>query len=192
MRKLIEIRNRYFFARDEYECAVRKIVCNSDVMDDKNLFWKMVNDLRDQIVNHLRRDDAVRFGCSEFVRKLFAEGGEGYSCDHLPNFIRTYNKLKSTLFVKLTKTVKYNDNFGDFIDSLPLAGQRTCLLIILNTPVDEHALEKLVTEGCEDCPVLGAKILKSENRVEHNLEEAYCNNLCYFSEDVEDDTCYSI
>jgi hypothetical protein len=138
----------------------------------------MVEDLRESVIAFINRDDAVRSGCLEFVRKTFAEGGQGYSGEDLPDFIRTYGKLKDTLFGKIAFV---EDALrGDLADALPLAGQMLCLKVILETPEDKAKLDKSVIEACVNRDSLAHAILLKENRVEQSLEDAYCDKLCEF------------
>lgn len=174
---LLSLSKKYLLAREEYERAVRIAVRGECSMEDKNQFWRIIDDLRNLVVQFRRIDGAVRLACEELVRKTFVETNKDYGPDDLPCFIYTYGRLKGSLDRALAGVYgeRRGDNFNNLIDSLPLAGRTACLRLLggeAQSPTDIDEVVKGESETLSDL------IRFSDNYVEQNLENAYSDKLC--------------
>lgn len=172
---LLHLSRKYLLAKEEYERAVRVSIRTAPVMHDKTQFWKMMDDLRQLAYDYaMKQADGVRVACHEFVRKTFAEGGNGYDALDLPSFLRSYAKLKETLGKHLKGIIDWNEE-GYLVDALPLAGQRACLRVINDEAADVSDVTKIVME---EARAFESIVLIKEQCVEQSLEEGYSEKLC--------------
>lgn len=169
---LARLGKEYQLAKSKYEQAVRSIIRNSATMQNKAIFWKMVDDLAGFVQRSLlHRDDPVRHGIEFWLREVQLHGGEGYDFDDIPSFIRTYSKLKEAIARSL---LAIDVHLTDVIDALPLAGKQTCLFVLGG---EVKALEELPLVVHKHGR-LETQVLNKENHVGQWLEQSYSDRLC--------------
>jgi hypothetical protein len=180
--KLTHLSKEYLIAKERYERAVRILIRTKpkekNTLFQKTTFWTMLDDLGSFVKNNVRkRDDPVRYGIEQWMKKVQDKGAEGYTFDDLPDFIRTYGKLKESI----AKSMRGSDLF-DLVDSVPLTGKQPCLRIISGEFEDIEQLREALHAICDDTfvdhGVFIDHIMTRENHVEQWLEQAYANTLC--------------
>lgn len=170
--ELIDLGKEYQLAKSKYEQAVRSIVRNSTTMQNKTLFWKMIDDLAYFIDKSVpNRDDPVRYGIQNWLREIELNNCEGYDNEDIPSFIATYSKLREHLAKQL---LSIDMNLTNIVDALPLAGKKVCLIVLAGQVSSLNQLQSVVRS--EDR--LQIQILIKENRVLQWLEQAYSDRLC--------------
>lgn len=171
MQELIQLGKEYHLAKSNYEQYVRDIIRNSTVIQNKALFWQMIDDLTIFIQKDLKkRDDPFRNGIHNWMRVVYIVGGDGYDFENLPAFILTYSKLKESLAKKI---LLIENNLSDLIDALPLAGKQSCLIVLSGMVLTLENLQEILYKTDR----LGSQIMTKENHVEQWLEQAYSDKL---------------
>lgn len=165
---------QYLLAKERFDRAVRIKIRTADVMQDKPLFWEIIDSFQLILKQHIfKRDDAVGYSAKEFVCQWWMKGNNGFDFEDLPSFIRTYARLKESLAAKVVGIPE--DKVSDIIDALPLAGKDVCLLLLSSTA---DCFDTVRTSCTKEIAEL---ILHKDNFTEQALEQAYGERL---AEDV--------
>lgn len=170
---LIQLSKEYKFAKTAYEHAVRTLIRTAPVLQNKSVFWQIIDDIANHIEKQLeKRDDPVRNGICVWLKAVELNNYD-YDFDDIPSFIVTYAKLKESLAKRI---LSIGPNLSDVVDALPLAGKKICLLILEEKISDFSQLSAFFHKFGR----LEDQILKKENHVEQWLEQCYSDRLCEF------------
>ncbi len=167
----------YLLAKEQYEMAVRIEIRSAPVFEDKEIFWRMADDLAACIIRHIEvRDDAVSRGIEDLLNHTKRHGCEFYTLEDFPSFIATYSKLKNKLARKLKD--KIEENFSSLVDSMPLVGKKACLRVIAGEVKDAESLAAIIGE--DHMMSFVRFIVNKENFVEQQLEQKYSDLMAPF------------
>lgn len=201
MSNLIEAAKTRNAAAKAYKEAFRaemralKPMTDEDFLATLDVFISCVVDARehkrdvDNAVDHLRAGlvFGLNWGCE--APDCFADCSQPVRWELFARFVNRYEMLKNTLSKKLCELPgleRGDDGYGDFIDSLPLAGRAVQDGIFQDDIANYKQLEKAL----EDNP-LKDFILHGENYIEmaleRALEKAFLSVVNEIEADEEDD-----
>jgi len=155
----------YITAKEDYEEAVISSIRNSRIMSDKDLFWSIIDCLRDSV--DFDRNDPVAFAIGEIVEAF----------EDFPSFIFSYGKLKNQLAKRLKDILPLDEYFTNMIDSLPLAGKNVCVRLLSGEATNVDLFEEILETCTKNCPEICDMILNKESFVEQKLEQVYMEKL---------------
>lgn len=183
---VIELAKEKAAADQAYESAICAHLRTFKPMDTGQ-FWKVIDQLQANIVKRLSHGGvkaaAHNLLCDQVYRH--PEEEQMGAWEDMARFLACYEVVKNNLSIKMDDMPgldRGNDSYSDLIDSLPLAGQKIMMAII----VDDIANGKQLEAALADHP-LATFILHGENYVTMTFKQGLLKAFVSVSREYEEE-----